>query len=89
MWSPITLKMLHGLRAWWGDGFSNDFRTANEGWFGQNTYTESADKLGHFYSAYVGARLLTLGLPRRWAGNDHNWSIEAGALTTVRHVVDG
>ena len=93
MWSPITLEMLHGLHAWWGSGFTGDFRTANEGWFGQDTYTGGADKLGHFYSAYVGARLLTLGY-RRWAGNGRGWSIKAGALTmfatlSTVEVVDG
>ena len=31
----------------------------NEGWFGQNTSSGGADKLGHAFSAYVGTRVVT------------------------------
>ncbi len=82
MWSGITAEALYGMRSWWSSGFSGTFRTVNEGWFGQDTYTGGADKLGHFYSAYVGSRLLALGY-RRWAGNGRGWSIKAGAFTAV------
>lgn len=93
MWSGITAEALYGVRSWWSTGFSTTFRTVNEGWFGQDTYTGGADKLGHFYSVYVGSRLLALGY-RRWAGNGRGWSIKAGALTafatlTTVEVMDG
>ena len=93
MWSGISAEVLYGVRSWWNTGFSSTFRTSNEGWFGQDTYTGGADKLGHFYSAYVGSRLLALGY-HRWAGNGRAWSIRAGALTafatlTTVEVMDG
>ena len=80
MWSPIAAEALYGARSWWSSGFSGTFRTANEGWFGQDTYTGGADKLGHLYSGYVGTRLLALGF-HRWAGNGRDWSVKAAALT--------
>lgn len=57
----------YGKTHWWQDGFTGDFRSVNEGWFGQHTYTGGADKLGHFYMNYVGTRLFTRAFG--WAGN--------------------
>lgn len=46
-----------GVRNWeWGS--SHSFRTTSEGWFGLDTGSGGADKLGHAYSAY----LITNGL---------------------------
>ncbi len=42
----------------WNWGSSNSFRTTSEGWFGLETESGGADKLGHAYSAY----LITNGL---------------------------
>lgn len=47
----------YGKTHWWQDGFTGNFRSVNEGWFGQHTYAGGADKLGHFYMNYVGTRL--------------------------------
>lgn len=47
----------YGKTHWWKDGFTGDFRSVNEGWFGQHTYAGGADKLGHFYMNYAGTRL--------------------------------
>lgn len=58
----------YGSVHWWNSSMSNEFRTVNEGWFGQDTYTGGADKLGHMYSTYVGTRLLTRAF--EWAGHD-------------------
>jgi len=54
----ILLVGAYGAAKWWQDGFTGDFRTQNEGWFGQNTSSGGADKLGHAFSAYVGTRLV-------------------------------
>ena len=80
MSSPIAAAAIYGLGTWWTSEFTDTFRPTNAGWFGQDTYAGGADKLGHFYTGYVGTRLLTLGF-RRWAGNGYNWSTKAGALT--------
>jgi hypothetical protein len=72
---------LYGARFWWRDGLNSDFRTVNEGWFGQNTYAGGADKLGHGFTAYVGTRLLTRGF--EWAGNDPGTSLRLGTLTAL------
>ncbi|HVK56440.1 MAG TPA: DUF2279 domain-containing protein, partial [Burkholderiales bacterium] len=58
----------YGRSKWWEDGFTNRFRTVDEGWFGQNTNDGGADKLGHVFANYVGARLMTRAF--EWAGND-------------------
>ena len=55
----VLLVGAYGAAKWWDDGFTGDFRTANEGWFGQNTESGGADKLGHAFSAYVGTRVVT------------------------------
>jgi len=44
---------IYGMNSWWEDGFSGSFRTADEGWFGQNTYAGGADKAGHAYFTYT------------------------------------
>jgi len=51
----------YGMAKWWDDGFTGNFRSENEGWFGQNTKYGGADKIGHAWFSYVGARLLAQG----------------------------
>jgi hypothetical protein len=76
-----TLSVLgYGASHWWQDGMNSSFRTVDEGWFGQNTYTGGADKLGHMYSTYVGTRLLTGAF--EWAGNDRDTAAWLAAATT-------
>ena len=55
----IVLVGAYGTAKWWQDGFTGDFRTQSEGWFGRNTMSGGADKLGHAFSAYAGTRLVT------------------------------
>ena len=46
-----------GLKEWnWG---SSSFRFNNEGWFGMDTGSGGADKLGHLYSTYLMDEFLT------------------------------
>lgn len=46
-----------GVTEWdWGD---TDFHINNEGWFGMNTGSGGVDKLGHMYSSYLIAEILT------------------------------
>ncbi|BCB25323.1 hypothetical protein SKTS_02090 [Sulfurimicrobium lacus] len=71
--------LAYGASHWWQDSMSSSFRTVNEGWFGQNTYTGGADKLGHMYSTYVGTRLLTDAF--EWAGNDRETASWLAAAT--------
>ncbi|HKJ08490.1 MAG TPA: DUF2279 domain-containing protein [Gammaproteobacteria bacterium] len=81
MWGGAAAVGLYGATTWWKAGVDGRFRTADEGWFGQNTYAGGADKLGHLYSAYVGTRLLALGY--QWAGNDQRRSMRLAAATTL------
>jgi len=47
-----------GLRDWdWGNG--SDFQTIEEGWFAKNTRHGGMDKIGHAFSTYVIADILT------------------------------
>ena len=83
---------IYGAFTWWRQGVSDNFRTIDEGWFGQDTYAGGADKLGHAFSAYVGTRLLKKGF--EWAGNDADKSLWLAAGTTFGtllavEVVDG
>lgn len=59
--------LAYGRRNWWQDGFDSRFKTIDEGWFGQHTYAGGADKLGHAYFTYLGARLLKPAFV--WAGH--------------------
>ncbi len=43
----------------WNWGSSNTFRTVDEGWFGTDTGSAGADKLGHMYSTYLINELFT------------------------------
>lgn len=82
----------YGKRNWWNDGFTTRFHTANEGWFGQNTYSGGADKLGHFYMNYAGVRLFSRAF--EWAGNTPAGSNDLAAWLmlgtfTAIEVLDG
>lgn len=72
---------LYGHFKWWQDGFNSDFRTRNEGWFGHNTYSGGADKLGHFFMGYAGTRLSSSAF--EWAGNSRDDALNLAALTTL------
>lgn len=73
--------LAYGQAKWWQDGLTGEFRTVNEGWFGQGTANGGADKLGHAMFAYAGTRLLARGL--EWAGNDRETALRLGAVTAV------
>ena len=82
----------YGANSWWKDGFSGSFETVNEGWFGQNTYAGGADKAGHIYFTYTGARLFTRAFEA--VGNDPGRALRLGAWTSLGvmtgvEVVDG
>ena len=82
----------YGMSQWWDDDSSGGFRTENEGWFGQGTKHGGADKLGHAYFAYGGARLFSEAFEA--VGNDPGRARTLGfwaslAITTAIEVVDG
>jgi hypothetical protein len=83
---------LYGLNKWWGEGFTGDFRSTNEGWFGRGTYAGGTDKLGHAWGTYLGTRAVARTL--ELAGNDEatalrlaTWSA-LGTYTAIE-VLDG
>jgi len=89
--SAVTVGT-YGHFKWWTGRYSTDFRTVNEGWFGQDTYAGGADKAGHFFSNYVGTRLFVKAF--EWAGKDHDAALLWAACTTLGlftgvEVVDG
>jgi hypothetical protein len=69
---------LYGKSQWWQEGFNKRFRTASEGWFGHDTYSGGADKLGHFYMNYVGTRLFARTF--EWAGNAPDQSLRLAGM---------
>ena len=82
----------YGLQKWWNDGFSGDFRTVGENWFGRHTPYGGADKLGHAFFAYAGTRLLALAF--EGVGNDPKHAPGLGAwsalgIMTAAEVLDG
>lgn len=79
IWGGAGAVVAYGAANWWKDGFSGSFRTVNEGWFGQDTYTGGADKMGHAYAPYVGTRLLARAF--EWAGHDRDSSLYLSAAT--------
>ena len=83
---------LYANKNWWGEGFDGEFRSADEGWFGQNTTHGGADKLGHGFSNYVGVRLFARAF--EWTGNDERTALRlaAGSVLgtfTVVEILDG
>jgi hypothetical protein len=71
----------YGKTHWWQEGFNRRLRTENEGWFGKNTYSGGADKLGHFFMNYATARLASDAF--EWAGNSPEQSRRLAAWTTI------
>ena len=72
---------IYGANGWWQDGFSGSFRTVDEGAFGGNTYAGGADKAGHVYFTYTGARLLARGFEA--LGNDTGRALSLGMWTSL------
>jgi hypothetical protein len=79
--TEAVLIGLYGRSTWWKSGFTENFRTVNEGWFGQNTYAGGADKLGHLYMNYVTTRLVSQLF--EWNGNAPEHALRIAALTTL------
>lgn len=82
----------YGMTQWWQDGFSGQFRTRKEGWFGQDTDYGGADKLGHAYFSYATARLMTRAF--QTAGNSPRQASRLGAWSSLGvmvgvEVIDG
>lgn len=79
--SGALLVGYYGLEQWWQDGFTNQFRTVKEGWFGQGTEQGGADKLGHSYFSYATARLMARGF--EIAGNAPAQARKLGAWSAL------
>lgn len=100
-WTPrqrelaVNLGIVAGVSLYgftqWGWGESN-FSFKNEGWFGKNTKSGGADKLGHAYTGAV-VTALTTSLYRHWEHDERdavNMGAVAGLLaTTMIEVGDG
>jgi hypothetical protein len=71
----------YGKAKWWDEGFTGNFESENERWFGQNTYAGGADKLGHAFFAYTGTRLLTRAF--EFIGNEPQPALKFGFWTTL------
>ncbi|HWA38504.1 MAG TPA: DUF2279 domain-containing protein [Burkholderiales bacterium] len=71
----------YGKAKWWSEGFSGDFRSRKEGWFGSETYAGGADKLGHAWGTYVGTRALARTF--EWAGNDEGAALRLAAWSAL------
>lgn len=70
---------LIGARSWnWGS--SRSFRVDSEGWFGQETSSGGADKLGHAFSSYLVGNVLTDAMRFR-GSSDRDAALTAGLIT--------
>lgn len=83
---------MYGWNKWWSRGFGGGFKVAGEGWFGRGTAYGGTDKLGHLFTNYASARLLTAAFEA--AGNGRAESIRLAGWTTLGiftgiEVVDG
>ena len=67
-----ALISLWGAKKW--DYGERSFHVENEAWFGKNTYTGGADKLGHVYSSYVLSHVLT------WWYSYHGFPADKAAI---------
>lgn len=72
---------IYGANSWWKEGLSGSFRTIDEGWFGQNSYAGGADKAGHAFFTYTGARLLARGFEA--LGNEPGRALRLGVWTSL------
>jgi hypothetical protein len=80
LWGAPAGVAAYGAATWWNSKVS-DFHTIHEGWFGKDTYSGGADKLGHGFSAYLGMRLATWALD--WAGNGHDDAMRTASLLSL------
>ncbi len=86
----VTAVTAYGVSRWeWGE---SSFAFRSEGWFGSDTGSGGADKLGHAFTG-VAATAIGTALHRRW-GFDEQTAIRRGAfigllLTTAVEIGDG
>ncbi|MFC1889012.1 DUF2279 domain-containing protein [Thermodesulfobacteriota bacterium] len=66
--------------AWWSEG-KKSFGIDEEAFFGQDTYTGGADKLGHMWGGYWSTRAVTSLY--RWAGVPKKKALLIGSLYSV------
>jgi len=84
-----NVAIASGVLVWgftqWGYG-TEDFHTSSEGWFGKETSNGGSDKLGHFYTNYLMARILA-PIYNSWGYNSHEAglyaSLTAGVLSGI------
>lgn len=74
----IGIVTAWGLAQW--DYFSRQPHSRSEGWFGNDTESGGADKLGHLYTSYVAAHGLSY-LYESWCFSKHDASLY-GALSS-------
>ncbi len=75
----IGVITLWGVANW--DYFSTSAKTTSEGWFGNDTKSGGADKLGHLYTSYVTAHGLSY-LYESWCINKKDAALY-GALSSL------
>lgn len=75
--TAATLIGLYGLSEW--DYGSEDFHSADEGWFEEDSKYGGADKFGHFWATYAFSDALT-GLYKHW-GYESRKANNYGALS--------
>jgi hypothetical protein len=78
--SAVLGTTVYGATAWW-EGSSSTFRVRHEDWFGADTPTGGADKLGHAYSFYVSTRVLISGF--EWAGHNRRKAAQLAGITSA------
>lgn len=71
---------LVGELTWWREEQTERFHSANEGWFGRNTYAGGADKASHIVGSYIVSRELAFQYER--LGNTPARSRLLGAAMT-------
>ncbi len=77
-YAVIGAVAVYGAVKW--NYFENGLQASNEGWFGKNTKSGGADKLGHLYSSYLTSRMSN-ALYLEW-GFDEKEAAQRAAITS-------
>lgn len=82
LWGAAPITFIFGSKAWDWDS-NEEFKSEEEGWFGEDTALGGADKIGHFYAHYLMQRIFYNVFDYTEDGHKRKWLYSLGVTTAV------
>lgn len=87
LWGAGPITFIFGAKAWDWDS-DEDFKSEEEGWFGDDTALGGADKIGHFYAHYLMQRIFYNIFDYTEDGHKRKWLYSLGVTLGVGTLIE-